>query len=93
MTSDHGPSFEQTASIAAMFVGLSSEAQRIVGLLSKLPSRLADQNVRTEVRTYLLACDDVGVDPIGVERARAVLAAYEGIIGGQQEPSAVRRVA
>jgi hypothetical protein len=92
MTSDHGPSFEQTASIAAMFGGLSSEAQRIVGLLSKLPSRLADQSVRTEVRTYLLACDDVGVDPIGIERARAVLAAYEGILGGQ-ESNAVRRVA
>jgi hypothetical protein len=92
MTSDHGPSFEQTAAIAQMYARLSSEAQRVVGLLSKLPSRLADQQVRTEVREYLLACEEAGVDPLGIERARAVLAAYEGFLGGEASKG-VRRVA
>jgi len=52
-----------------------------VGLLAKLPSSLAVREVRSEVRGYLVACADAGVDPAGVERARAVLAAYEGVLG------------
>jgi hypothetical protein len=92
MTGDHGPSFEQMATLSQLLADLSSAAQRSVGLLSKLPSSLADREIRSEVRSYLLACADAGVDPVGVERARAVLAAYEGVLG-LAGSEAVRRIA
>jgi len=92
MASSDGPSFEETATLLEAFASLSPAAQRIVLLLSRLPKKLGDDEVRAEVREYLLACLDAGVDPVGVERARAVLAAYEGVLGGEQSEG-VRRVA
>lgn len=92
MTSDYGPSFEQMAVLSWMLAGLSLDAQRTVGVLAKLPSSLAIREVRSEVRGYLLACADAGVDPVGVERARVVLAAYEGVLG-TGSPDGVRRIA
>jgi len=92
MVNNTGPSFEETALLAEGFASLSPEAQGIVLLLSRLPAKLADDEVRAEVRAYLLACLDAGIDLVGVERARTVLAAYEGVLGGEQIEG-VRRVA
>jgi len=92
MASSDGPSFEETATLLEAFVSLSPAAQRIVLLLSQLPRKLGEEPVRAEARGFLLACLDAGVDPVGVERARAVLAAYEGVLGGH-EAEGVRRVA
>lgn len=91
MASSDGPSFEETATLLEAFASLAPAAQRIV-LLSRLPRKPGEDQVRAEVREYLLACLDAGVDPVGVERARAVLAAYEGVLGGEQSEG-VRRVA
>ncbi|HUJ55839.1 MAG TPA: hypothetical protein VLW49_07605 [Gaiellaceae bacterium] len=84
MAGNHGPSFEETVTLAETYAGLSPQAQRVVLLLARLPARVADSDVRAETRAFLLACLDAGVDPGGVERARAVLAAYEGVLGEEQ---------
>jgi len=84
MAGNHGPSFEETVTLAETFAGLSPQAQRIVQLLARLPAKLTNGDVRAETRVFLLACLDAGVDPGGVERARAVLAAYEGTLGDEQ---------
>jgi hypothetical protein len=93
MTGDHGPSFEQVAALSQLLADLSPGAQRAVGELAKLPPSLAVLEVRSEVRGYLIACADAGVDPVGVERARAVLAAYEGVLGLPSSEEGVRRIA
>ena len=92
MTNAHGPSLEQATTISETFARLSPEAQRVVALLSQLPSKLASGQVRSQVRDYLLVCGDAGLDPTGVERARAVLAAYEGVLG-TESAEGIRRVA
>jgi hypothetical protein len=92
MAASHRPSFEASTAVSEAFAELSPAAQRVVGLLARLPSRLADQRVRTDVREFLAVCSEAGVDPVGVDRARQVLAAYEGVLGGDETES-VRRVA
>jgi hypothetical protein len=61
---------------------LSPEAQQIARVLSSLPERMRDPAARLEVRGFLRACEAAGVDIIGVDRARALLATFEGEIGG-----------
>lgn len=45
-----GQPFEHAVTTAETFAALSPAAQKIVGLLSQLPSRLADPKIRAEVR-------------------------------------------
>lgn len=69
--------------VAESFGRLSPSARRVVRLLAQLPGKMPDRDVRDEVRSFLTTCLECGVDPVGVERARAVLASYEGVLGGE----------
>lgn len=87
-----GQPFEHAVTTAESFASLSPGAQKIVRLLSQLPSRLADPKIRAEVRAFLGACEEFGVNVVEVQQAWTVIAAYEGIVGGEDSES-VRLVA